>query len=398
MNDLRSLLDDLADQSPAVGDIDRAIADVARENHRRRTGLVAVAAAVSLLVAVAGLAWNARHTQPEPSGPQERYEGVILRGTALMAVDPSGRERTLVDLAGRFTQQQLGHMGVTPGGWLQQEHPPGGSDLFDLSRPGSPPVPIPAQTAISWNTDGSKIALLAKDGHVSVLDPLTRDEQPLKLHGATAGGTSFVWTQDGSGILVRRPQPHQTGQPRYAVAPLDGGPLVNGVPALAVDEYERWIAEGGTTIVCTHRCAHFSPFPSRVRIRSPDGTVHTIYDAEQDVYGENLSADGTSVYVARGDCPVTAVQTGCSIQVINAALDRSPSVVATFNVDADFYLSQFTYLASAPDDSAMAVAVPVRHSGLTLVAPTDGSPPRQYQGRFLGWIPTTTADAIAEAN
>jgi hypothetical protein len=67
MNDLRSLFEDLAADAPVVGDIDRAIADA---THRRRvqTRVVAVAAAVALLLTIAGVGWNARRATTEPSG------------------------------------------------------------------------------------------------------------------------------------------------------------------------------------------------------------------------------------------------------------------------------------------------------------------------------------------
>src|SRR5262245_33738073 len=98
MGNLRSLLEHLAADARMVSDSDASIAEVA-DRRRHRAGMIAVAATVALLLAIVGVGWNARDTNPEPSKAPGRYQGVVLRGTSLVAVDPSGRERPLLDLA-----------------------------------------------------------------------------------------------------------------------------------------------------------------------------------------------------------------------------------------------------------------------------------------------------------
>ena len=109
--------------------------------------------------------------------------------------------------------------------------------LVDLADPGGAPLVVPSNGFMGgrFGHDGRwahyREGQGAGGGAVSVFDPElgTGSEIIVPRVQTFGGGPSIIWAADGSGFLARNPS--------WGVTPLDGGPLVPGVPKVL----SRWL-------------------------------------------------------------------------------------------------------------------------------------------------------------
>jgi hypothetical protein len=166
----------------------------------------------------------------------------------VVGLAPSGADRVLVTLRSDDlpTGSAYGTTGtVSERGALAVQVDRSSYALSSIGDPARPPVVIPYGAVISGRWSPTDVLATVAQGpggwpmQAVTLDGTVRPFGPVDLPG---GGPDIIWAADGSGVLARGPD-------GYGIAPIDGGPLRPGVPALSYGGRPRWIDEGGATLL-----------------------------------------------------------------------------------------------------------------------------------------------------
>jgi catechol 2,3-dioxygenase-like lactoylglutathione lyase family enzyme len=235
---------------------------------------------------------------------------------------------------------------------------------------------------------------------VQIIDAWTGSRLSLSGVGLAGGGPHFIWAADGSGLLVSGvwdqslcPREPCVVDAPLGIFPIDGGPIVPGVPELYPRPYARRFAQGGRSIDVYARSTEgvvvgegwvqdaegVPDFATRTTWYSDELAPATLQDS-------SFSADGRSVWVLLdGD-------DGAQTILAHVSTPGSVEVVATEPVGTGFEFG--TIGGMAPDDSLVAVShyYPDAQSTLTLVA-TGGQTASTHGGSLAGFVPTSLADS-----
>ena len=196
-------------------------------------------------------------------------------------------------------------------------------------------------------------------------------------------------TEDGSGVLVNRP----TG-PRYAIKPIDGGPVVPDVPRLAPYGGSRYWAAGGLSLDL-----QWTESPEyrggTVAMLDAAGSPTNWYRDElapARLFDASLTADGRSIWLLLerldGERHIADV----------ARLDAPNEVRVIGSVDLGEGVVHLWFEDFAPDDSAVAIGYwtgtlgEVTTPGPTTVMWLADAATSVTDGHLVGFVPAAVAD------
>jgi hypothetical protein len=412
LDDTRPLPSPTADEVAAVvGGGER----LRRRTRRLRIAAVAVptAAVVAAVAVVVGTSPFSRQSLPDPAtsgspapgdrsvAPAGPFEAIVVRGTRLVAIDSTGRERGVRDLRRiDLTAADLEYAYISTAGILGLE--PGGGPssaavghvLVDLTVPGAAEVLVRGLfDQRTWSPDGTRLFTMGNHGVAVVIDAATGRQTEVDLHGGRlpGGGPSLIWSGDGTAIVV---QSADSGQP-LVLAPIDGG----APRPLGQSFWERGgrtMGPGGTVLQPFTCSGSAEGCPSgAVRLGAPDGDTTVLYSGQADratLFGATLSSDGRSAFVLLGAPEPNTLLVARS----DAALD--PLMLATVAVSTTRYAS----LDVSPDDAVGLITTVTDPDAETFtveqhLVPLDGNPPVRLDGTFAGWVPTSVVDQMRVA-
>ena len=114
--------------------------------------------------------------------------------------------------------------------------------LIEVADPDRSPFLVPADHGGAWSGGHRSATAVGGINNIRVVTPSPGRRRRSRLPASRVAGRRSV-DRRRSGVLVNRP----TG-PRYAIKPIDGGPVVPDVPRLAPYGGSRYWAAGGLSL------------------------------------------------------------------------------------------------------------------------------------------------------